>query len=98
MTVFLELKCLPTILDSCKVFLPSNFYVVMDAQVILSWILSQSMASKNIFARNRLKYILQTSRGLDSHYGLRPHFMYGAIMQNDVDLITIGLTLKTFRF
>lgn len=56
------------------------------------------MAIKNIFARNRLKDILQTSRGLDSQYGHRPHFMYGATTQNLVDLITRGLTLTKFRF
>lgn len=98
MAVFLELKCLPIILDSCKGFISSKCYVVTYAQVVLSWILSQTMASKIIFARNRLKDIIQTSRGLDSHYELRSHFMYVAITQNPVDLITRGLARKNFRF
>lgn len=34
------------------------------------------------------------SRGLNSQYGLRPHFKYFATTQNPADLITRGLTLK----
>lgn len=58
MAVFLAHKCLPTTLGNYKEFLPSNLYVAMDTQVVLSWILLQSMATKNIFATNRLKDIL----------------------------------------
>lgn len=60
--------CLLTILDNCKEFLPSNLYVVTNAWVVLSWILLQSIASKNIFAKNGVKDILQMSHGLDSQY------------------------------
>lgn len=66
----------------------------MDAQVMFSWVLSQSLTSKNIFARNRLKDILQMISRLDLKYKLKPHLKYVATMQNLTNLITRGLTLK----
>ena len=76
MAVYLALKCLPTILSNCEQFVPTNLCVATDAQVVLSWLLSQSMAIKNIFAKNRLKDVLQMNRELESQYGLKPLFKY----------------------
>ena len=97
MAVYLALKCLPTILDNCEGFVPTNLVVATDAQVVLSWLLSQTMNSKNIFARNRLKDILQMNLGLESQYGLKPLFKYVATSQNPADLITRGLSIRKFR-
>ena len=59
-------------------FVPTKLCVATDAQVVLSWLLSQSMASKNIFAKNRLKDVLRMNRELESQYGLKPLFKYVA--------------------
>lgn len=48
----------------------------MDTQVVLSWILSRSVASKNIFVKNRLRDVLQMSGKLETQFGLVPSFKY----------------------
>ena len=74
MAVYLALKCLPTILSNCEQFVPTKLCVATDAQVVFSWLLSQSMVSMNIFAKNRLKDALRMNRELESQYGLNPLF------------------------
>ena len=94
MTVYLAVKCLPTILNNSEQFVTTNLCMATDAPVVFSWLLSQSMASKNIFAKNRQKDIVQMNHELESRYGLRPLFKYVAFTQNTADLITRGLTLR----
>jgi len=97
MAIYLALKCLPTILDGCKSLIATRLYVATDAQVVLSWILSQSMASKSIFARNRLKDVLQMKDQIAARYGLETNFRYIHTSQNPADLITRGMSLKRFK-
>ena len=97
MAVFLALKCLLTILDGCKGVCPSRLCVAKDAQVVLSWILSETIASKNIFVRNRLRDILQMCLDLETEYGIKPTFRYVSTTENPADLITRRLTMKHFQ-
>ena len=97
MAVFLALKYLPTILDGCKGVCPSGLCVAKDAQVVLSWTFSETIASKNIFARNSLTGILQMCLDLETEYGIKPTFRYVSTTENLADLITRGLTMKKFQ-
>lgn len=74
MAVFLVLKYLPTILENCKEVPLSKLCVATDAQVALSWVLSQSITNKSIFARNRLKDILQMSVSLEDKLSKETNF------------------------
>lgn len=64
---------------------------------MLSWILSGSIASKHIFARNRLRDVLQMSGELEIHFALSPSFKYVLTIHNPTDLTTIGLSLRRFK-
>lgn len=97
MAVFLAFKCLPSILDNCEGFIPTNLCVATDAQVVLSWLLSQTMASNNIFARNRLRDVLMMKTELETRYGLQIFFKYVNTQSNPADLITRGISLRQFR-
>ena len=98
MPVFLAFKCLLTILDNCEGFVPVNLCVATDAQVVLSRLLSQNMAGKNIFAKNRLKYILHINLELESRYSLKTLFKYVETTHNPADLITLRRFRSNFEF
>ena len=56
MAVYLGLRCLPSILSAlCNRVRDVVFCV--DAQIVLSWILSTYVKTKNVFAKNRVKDI-----------------------------------------
>lgn len=96
MAIFLALKGLPIILDNCKGVPPCMLCEEIDVQVVISWVLSQSMTNKSIFARNRLKDILQMSVALEDKYGIKSTLRYVTTTENLADLITRGLSLKRF--
>lgn len=97
LAVYLALKCLPTVLRGCSRFTPTKMQVIMDSQVVLSWIISGSIVRKNLFARNLMKDILQMVAELDSLIGLTPSFRYVLTTENPADLIARGLMLERFR-
>lgn len=89
LAVYLALKCLPTVLRGCIGISPTKIQVATDSQVVLSCtIISGSIVSKNLFARNRLKMVA----GL-----VTSSFWYVLTMENPVDLITRGLMLEKFK-
>ena len=56
LSVFLAVKCLPTLLDAYSQGMIHNVTISVDAQVVLAWLLSEEIKTKNQFAKNRLRY------------------------------------------
>lgn len=96
MSVFLAMKCLPTILSSLCEKTVSNVLISVDAQVVLSWILSNNVKSKNVFANNRVKDIAQFRRDIKQNFSLDVTFKYVPTDLNPADLVTRGITFKEF--
>ena len=57
MAAFLALKCLPMLLDSYREFTFKSINLAVDSQIVLSWILSENVKTKNVFTQNRIKDI-----------------------------------------
>ena len=57
LSVFLSVKCIPNMLralpDSCI----SDIVVAVNAQLVLSWLLTNDIKTKDVFINNRLKNI-----------------------------------------
>ena len=100
LSVFLALKCLPTVLKAYSKSKISKITIAVDAQVVLSWLLSENIddvKTKNLFVRNRLKDISVMLKELGEKYGIPMNFQYINTQQNPADLITRGLTMEKFR-
>ena len=95
--VFLAYKCLFTLLRTYCNFHIKNVYINCDAQVVLSWILSDSIKTKNQFARNRIKDIHEMQQELSEKFKIPVHLRYVPTDQNPADLLTRGLTLDIFK-
>ena len=100
--VFLALKCLPLILESFPSIKFKDVTLAVDSQIVLQWLLTDSVNTKSIFTRNRLKDISVFKKDLADKYGVFINFKYVASEDNPCDLITRGLTLselnKKFTF
>lgn len=93
LSVFLAFKCLPLIIESHKIENDIHFWI--DAQIVLEWILS-GCKTKNKFTRNRVLDILNMKDELSRKNNINFHFHYVESKQNPSDMITRGLTAKTF--
>ena len=70
--------------------------MAVDAQVVLSWILSENIKTKCLFTRNHFKDIRERIGKLhDLEFDLV--FKYVNTSDNPADLITRGITLNKFR-
>lgn len=54
LSVYLALKCRLLLLKNYKNIKKEDVYMVVDAQVVLSWLLSQFITTENIFTKNCL--------------------------------------------
>ena len=97
LSVFLGVKCLHLILDSYPNVTFKRLVIAVDAQVVLSWLMSQQIKTKNQFAKNRLKDIRMMSQELKVKYNLDIVFKYVPTDQNPADLLTRGLSLIKFK-
>ena len=57
LSVYLAVLSLPSLLESYAKVKFNNIIIAVDAQIVLSWLLSNVVKSKNQFAKNRLKDI-----------------------------------------
>ena len=89
LAVFLALKCLPTILNALTVKIES-ITICVDAQVVLSWVLTGNIKTKNVFANNRLKDIMVFLKQVETNYGVTCKFKYVPTEHNPADLLTRG--------
>jgi len=98
---FIALKCLPSILSALKGKI-TEVTLCVDAQVVLSWILSKNVKSKNIFARNRVVDISKMREEINDEFGIEVKFRYVPTALNPADLLTRGTSFdelsKQFEF
>ena len=96
LSVFLAFKCIHTILSSltCKV---ASINMAVDAQIVLSWLLTGNIKAKNQFAKNRLKDIYELKSELANIFGVTVNFTHIATDLNVSDLLTKGLTYNAFK-
>ena len=92
---FLALKCMSTIISalSSKVV---NVTICVDAQIVLSWILTSNVKTKNPFARNRVNDIASLRSQIKDQFNLACHFRYLPSASNPADLLTRGESFKGF--
>ena len=96
LSVFLAFKHLPQILSSFHVTFKSiNFFV--DAQIVLSWLLSGKVKTKQVFVRNRVQDIQQMMSDIKKNFHVECKYFYVATGENPADYITRGLTYKEFE-
>jgi len=95
MAVHLALKCLPTVLEPLRAYV-SDVVISIDAQVVLSWVLTGNVKSKNTCARNRVKEISAFRHDIVENFGLKCTFKYVDTHSNPADYVTRGLTLREF--
>ena len=74
-----------------------NLYVVVDAKIVLAWLLSTKANCKTIFVANRLKDIGLPKKERNSKLNVSVKFKYVPTDQNLADLVTRGLTLNKFK-
>ena len=96
LSVFLSLKCLPDVLSPFAVKF-NSITIAVDAQIVLSWILSGTVRSKNVFAKNRLKDILFMTDEIKKKFSCDICFKYVPTDQNPADLLTRGVTVSKFK-
>ena len=96
LSVFLAFKCLPQILESfnCRF---NDINVFIDAQIVLSWILSGGPKTKQVFVRNRLQDIKSMTSKIKSDFDIDIQYHYVPTDQNPADLITRGLSIGEFN-
>jgi len=95
LAAFMALKCLPSIIKSLKGRV-TDVSVCIDAQVVLSWILTKNVKSKNVFARNRIADISKLRTEILELWGVDVKFRYVPTDINPSDLLTRGLTFDEF--
>ena len=97
LSVFLAVKCLPTLLDAYSQGMIHNVTISVDAQVVLAWLLSEEIKTKNQFAKNRLKDIHQLIKDIQEKYSININFKYVPSELNPADMVTRGLTFEKFQ-
>ena len=97
LSVFLAMKCLPTIINSLNDSNVTDITIGVDAQIVLSWILTGKVKTKNIFASNRVKDINKYQKDVSDKFGLNIKFKYLPSEENPADLVTRGLSFKEFQ-
>ena len=94
MSVFLAVKCLPSILAAlCKV---QGITICVDAQIVLSWVLTGNVKAKNVFANNRVKDICKMRTETKDKFNVDLTFVYILTNDNQVDLLTRGISYNFF--
>ena len=95
--VFLAFKGLFSMLKTFSKVKFNNIDVAMDAQVMLSWLLSSAVKTKNQFARNRIQDVHRMKKELLEQFQIPIIFKYVSTDQNPGDLLTRGLSLEQFK-
>ena len=96
LSVFLAFKCLDTILDGFPNITFKSMNVFVDAQIVLSWVLTNEPKTKNLFVRNRIKDINTMKLELENKFHTKCYFNYVNTEQNPADLVTHGISAKEF--
>ena len=97
LSVFLAMQGLKVILSNFKEFNIKSVYMAVDAQVVLSWILSDQIKSKKVFIANRVKDIKKIKADILSEFKVDIQFKYVPTAENPADLLTRGLSLESYK-
>ena len=97
LAAFLAFKCLNSIIDSLPHENIESITYCIDSQVVLSWIISKKVKSKNIFASNRVKDIAQYRAEILERHGIDVKFKYVPTDYNIADVISRGLSHREFQ-
>jgi hypothetical protein len=97
MAVLLCLKCLDTLLTALSGVKIQNVIIGVDAQIVLSWVTSGKVKTKNLFARNRVSDVICILERFKSERGLECKFKYVPTSMNPGDLLTRGLTSEDWN-
>jgi hypothetical protein len=96
LAIFLAFKCLMNIIVALDRTRISRVYFATDSQIAISWILNKEVKTKNVFANNRVKDILQFQETLNNEHNLKCVFKFINSDSNPADLLTRGLTVRDF--
>lgn len=97
LSVYLAFKCLPILLKSFMNANIKDLFICIDAQVVISWIMTKNVKSKNTFALNRVKDIALYRDQIETEFNLNCNFKYIPTEFNPADLLTRGLTFREFH-
>ena len=95
--VFVAFKGLFSMLRTFSKVKFNNIYVAVDAQVVLSWLLSSVIKTKKQFVRNRIQDVHRMKKELLEEFQIPISFKYVPTDQNPGDLLTRGLSLEQFK-
>ena len=96
LSVYLGLKCLPDILESIPHSIIDTRTIASDAQVVINWILSETIKTKNVFAKNRLKDILIMIKDIQEKFKIKISFKFVPSELNVADMLTRPMSYKKF--
>ena len=88
------LKSLPIVLDSFANVKFTDVAIAVDSLVVLQWLLADSISTKSVFIRNRVKDIALFKKSLLQDYGITVQFRYVKSENNPCDLLTRGLSFS----
>ena len=97
--VFTAINCLGSILNCYSNIQVSNVFIAVDAQVVLSWLLTDlcNIKAKNKFTSNRLKDIQLMKVEILNKYSISIKFKYVSTSDNPADLLSHGLSFNKFE-
>lgn len=95
LSVYLFFKCFELIVSPFCKFL-NSVTVCIDAQIVLAWILTGKVRSKNIFAQNRVNDINYLLKEYRAKFDIPCTFKYVQTDLNPADLLTRGLSFSEF--
>ena len=90
------LKSLPIVLDSFANIKFTDVTIAVDSQVVLQWLLADSISTKSVFTRNRVKDIALFKKSLLEDYGITIQFRYVKSEDNPCYLLARGLSFNEF--
>ena len=88
-------QCLLTILETYKHVKIDNVYIHLDAQLVLSWLLS-STRPKNTYTCNRIKDVKKNVTHASETYNVKVSFKYVPTGDNPADMLSRGVSLTKF--
>ena len=97
LAVYSTIKSQATLLKTYSKIYIENVCVFVDAQVILSWLLTENIKAKSLFTRNRLKDIQEMRKQLLKEFTVDIKFRYVPSADKPDDLLTWGITLEKFQ-
>ena len=97
LSVFLAVKGLFSMLKTYSNYNINKIVIAVDAQVVLSWLLTDVVKTKNQLACNRIKDIHRMLKELKDKFKIPISFRYIPTAENPADLLTRGLSFEVFK-